>query len=160
MPQLRAITDDDADTLLAIYASTRELELALLPGSDEQRRQFLLTQWTWKATAYRSEHPGADFQMITDGGADVGYLFLAPASDGSLRVVDLAVAGTHRGRGLGTAVLSAILDDADRRGVVVGLHVDTTNPARRLYERLGFTEIDDGAGGDALYVAMERRPLS
>ena len=49
----------------------------------------------------------------------------------------------RKGRGLGTALLVALLDEAQRRGVAhVDLEVKADNDtARRLYERHGFTEI-------------------
>lgn len=52
----------------------------------------------------------------------------------------LAVAEDARGRGIGTALLEAAIDEATRRGAsAVVLEVVDTNPAaRRLYERLGF----------------------
>ncbi|MDW9250051.1 GNAT family N-acetyltransferase [Burkholderia cepacia] len=44
----------------------------------------------------------------------------------------------HQGRGIGEAVLNALLADAARAHVPVSLSVLHGNPARRLYERLGF----------------------
>ena len=49
----------------------------------------------------------------------------------------LAVRAVHRDRGVGTALLSRLLDDVRR----VCLSVDARNPALRLYERLGFVEV-------------------
>ena len=58
-------------------------------------------------------------------------------------VVTLAVDPGHWGQGIGTALLSALVDEAGRRGYTeVLLEVREDNPrARRLYFRHGFTEI-------------------
>jgi [ribosomal protein S18]-alanine N-acetyltransferase len=55
----------------------------------------------------------------------------------------IGVATAAQGHGLGTALLVALLDEAQRRGVAhVDLEVKADNDtARRLYERHGFTEI-------------------
>ena len=41
-------------------------------------------------------------------------------------------------KGIGTEVVNALIEDADRAGQAVTLGVVKTNPALRLYERLGF----------------------
>ncbi|WP_271217052.1 GNAT family N-acetyltransferase [Streptosporangium carneum] len=59
-----------------------------------------------------------------------------------------------QGRGLGSAVLRALLRQTDADGVPVRLNVLQGSPARRLYERHGFTvEVQDPVD-----VYMVRRP--
>jgi ribosomal protein S18 acetylase RimI-like enzyme len=64
---------------------------------------------------------------------DHGYGFVAP------HVPELAIGVTKgaRGRGVGTALLEALLS----RIGPVSLSVETDNPAVRLYERFGFVRI-------------------
>jgi GNAT superfamily N-acetyltransferase len=56
--------------------------------------------------------------------------------------------------GIGTAVLRGLLEQCDRDGVVVRLNVLQGSPARRLYERHGFT-VD---AQDPVDVFMVRAP--
>jgi len=58
-------------------------------------------------------------------------------------VVTLAVDPAHWGRGTGTALLNALLDEAGNRGCAEALlEVREDNPrARQLYVRHGFTEV-------------------
>jgi RimJ/RimL family protein N-acetyltransferase len=42
-------------------------------------------------------------------------------------------------QGIGTSVIQQVLDEARRSGKPVALQVLKVNPARRLYERLGFS---------------------
>lgn len=51
-------------------------------------------------------------------------------------LVYVAVDATRRGRGIGTRLMDAMQDECEGD---VALHVEYDNPARRLYERLGFT---------------------
>ncbi len=55
----------------------------------------------------------------------------------------MAVAPSHQGQGLGALLLSALLDEAARRGQrVVSLEVRADNAAaQRLYERHGFARV-------------------
>lgn len=68
-------------------------------------------------------------------------------------VVDVRVRASWRGRGIGSTAMPDLLGRADRAGVPVHLRVDQTNPARALYERLGFRLVpDDGSGADLVMV--------
>ena len=56
---------------------------------------------------------------------------------------ELGVGVEHdtRGRGVGTALLNQLLDAAETAGLAaVSLSVELENPARRLYQRLGFED--------------------
>ena len=62
---------------------------------------------------------------------------------------DLYVEDSARGHGLGAALVRACVDRARERGARrIELDVNDANePARRLYERLGFTSYVDELGG-------------
>lgn len=53
----------------------------------------------------------------------------------------IAVLPGHQGRGIGSRLLKALIDRARGRYPAVVLTVRDGNPARRLYERFGFTPI-------------------
>lgn len=86
-----------------------------------------------------------------------------PKPDGAYLVSELHVLPEFRGRGIGAAILKHAEEDARKRGTtLMALSTLTTNPARRLYERFGFTVEDEavdpeferitGAAGNVLYV--------
>jgi ribosomal protein S18 acetylase RimI-like enzyme len=51
---------------------------------------------------------------------------------------NIRIAPAWQRRGLGTAIIQDILGEARYDGLPVALRVLKVNPARRLYERLGF----------------------
>lgn len=66
---------------------------------------------------------------------DPGYGYLAD----DIPEITIATAAAYRGRGVGTAVLTALIEEARaRRCPAVCLSVEQDNPATRLYARLGF----------------------
>ena len=80
---------------------------------------------------------------------------MRPAVDGRW-LEHFYVAPGLQDRGLGSAVLRALLERADADGVLVRLNVLHGSAARRLYERHGFTvEVQD-----PIDVYMVRRPGS
>jgi [ribosomal protein S18]-alanine N-acetyltransferase len=82
------------------------------------------------------------YVVATDDDAVVGYAGLAAMPDEAY-VQTIGVAPAHQRRGLGATLLTALLDDAKRRGLPrVGLEVRVDNaPAIALYERFGFIRI-------------------
>lgn len=51
-------------------------------------------------------------------------------------LIYIAVAASQRGKGIGSKLLQRAFDTADGN---IALHVEYDNPAKRLYERMGFT---------------------
>lgn len=92
--------------------------------------------------------------MLCDG-APVGRLWVDASGSRRWRVLDLAVLAERRREGLATAVLGALLEDAESAGAEVALTVERRNAeALRLYRRLGFED----AGGDEVWRSMRCRP--
>jgi GNAT superfamily N-acetyltransferase len=71
--------------------------------------------------------------------------------------VAIAVADGQRGRGVGTRLMCELGDLAQVNGVArLSLSVDSENPARRLYERLGYREV--GRDHDGIRMLSELVP--
>jgi ribosomal protein S18 acetylase RimI-like enzyme len=151
---LRPATPDDREALVAIYRSTREEELALTGWDDSQKAAFIEMQFTAQDRSYRDANPDGRFLVILVDGEPVGRLYVARLAD-ELRVVDLAILPSHRGLGIGSALLADVIAEAQAAGLPIRLHVEPWNPARRLYERLGFVTIDIRG----FYEFMERPPV-
>lgn len=147
---LRPRTADDAGLLLALYAASRQTELALTGWDDEQRRAFLALQLRAREQHRDATRPDADLAMVTLDDTAVGQLDLHRGD--AIEVLEIALIPGLRGRGLGTALLGLVLAEADERSAPTHLHVEDGNPARRLYERLGFAAV----GATGLHIAMER----
>jgi GNAT superfamily N-acetyltransferase len=75
--------------------------------------------------------------------APVGVGLIGQEGDpGWWRVRGMATAPVARGRGIGSAVLEALLDHARARGAA-GVWASVRTPARSLYERAGFVVASD-----------------
>lgn len=81
----------------------------------------------------------------------VGYSTFAAAP--LVNIHDLAVLQSHRGAGIGRALLAAVEAEALKRGACkVTLEVLSGNPARHLYEACGYGDYQlDPATGHALF---------
>ena len=93
---------------------------------------------------FRRRWEVAEVRMITRDGTDVGWL-QSRTESGTLFLAQLFVAPALQRQGIGTAVMNRIMAEAEDANQAVTLGVVKTNPALRLYRRLGFhtTHEDD-----------------
>ena len=72
--------------------------------------------------------------------------------EANLHLIDIALVPERRGEGVGGAILSDLIAEAETLGFPLTLQVDQANPARWLYERLGFRVVE----ARRPYLLMER----
>jgi|SRR5579872_2317607 len=97
-----------------------------------------------------------EVRIITLDDFDVGWLQSSTEDDG-LFIAQLFVERPFQGRGIGTGVMNRLIADAARANQAVVLAVVKTNPALRLYERLGFHIADED--DRKYYMKRDTQPL-
>lgn len=135
-PRRRPVTPADEPFLLALTLDRRADELAGWGWPPPQARAFVESQHALQRRA-RLALPGLEEWVLALDGEPVGHLVLAGTGP-SRRVVEVVVLRAYRGRGLAGAALKEVLTAADAGYQELRLQVEPGNPARRLYERLGF----------------------
>src|SRR5262249_43052791 len=95
-------------------------------------------------TNLRQQWDPVQVRIIMLDGADVGWLQTITQED-ELFVAQIFVDRPFQRRGIGTEVMRCLIDEAARSHQAVCLSVVKINPARRLYERLGFQVVDEDA---------------
>lgn len=143
MYQLRPATEEDFEFLV-------ELDVAAM-------RAYVEATWGFcyeRQRAYiRSSFVPHESQIILVEGEAAGYLYAVQGPEG-LHVVDIKLLPRAQGRGIGGAILRELVRQAEARGLPTRLSVLKVNPARRLYERLGFRVV----GGNEWDFWMRREP--
>ena len=79
----------------------------------------------------------ARHQVILCDGKDVGCLHTDEFSD-HVRLYRIWLLPEYQNQGLGSQVLASLINRADDLGLPLKLTVLRSNPAKQLYERLGF----------------------
>ncbi|MFI6258880.1 GNAT family N-acetyltransferase [Micromonospora zamorensis] len=126
--ELRPASAEDVEAVAELRAVVLRADLERLGRYDEQRvrqrlRDGFAPAYTW---------------VVEVGAAFAGCVALRPAADAHW-LEHFYLAPHLHGSGIGTAVLRALLDRCDRDSTRVRLNVLQGSPARRLYERHGFT---------------------
>jgi ribosomal-protein-alanine N-acetyltransferase len=136
------------------------MKLSDLPGILELEHA-LFGEEAWSELMLHGElaqQPASRHYLVAeDAGAIVGYAGLLAAGT-QADVLTLAVAADHWGRGIGSALLEALLAEAARRGcteVFLEVRIDNVR-AQQLYRRYDFVQIGvrkgyyQPSGADAL----------
>ncbi|HEX8283561.1 MAG TPA: GNAT family N-acetyltransferase [Pyrinomonadaceae bacterium] len=150
--RLRPATEDDYEELVGIYASTREAELAQVTWWDDaQKLAFCRMQYHAQKTEYDARYPDAQHDLILFEGRAAGRLWVG-RDDEEIHMLDVTVLPWAQGRGVGTALIRALTEEARASGKKLRHMVFVMNEgARRLYERLGFVVFEE-VGGTHLHM--------
>jgi GNAT superfamily N-acetyltransferase len=92
-------------------------------------------------------------RVITVSGKDVGWLQIAQTND-AIFLGQFYLTGVFQGKGIGTEVLRMLIEESELSAKAITLGVVKINPARRLYERMGFVVTRE----DQHKVYMRREP--
>jgi ribosomal protein S18 acetylase RimI-like enzyme len=108
-------------------------------------KEYITATWGWDET-FQKEHFASHFdpqksQIIMVNGEDVGELSVQDLVD-ELFLSRILIQPAYQGRGLGTALIQNLQNQAAAKKVPLSLQVLTVNPAYRLYRRLGFQVVE------------------
>jgi len=141
--ELRPVSESDNDFLLFVYASTRADELDQVEWADGQKEMFLRWQFDLQRREYEARFPDADYRVIVVDQQPAGRIWLG-MDDEQLRLLDIALLPDFQNRGVGTALIQRLQNEAERAGKPLRHMVFVlNNNADRFYERLGFKKIED-----------------
>jgi ribosomal protein S18 acetylase RimI-like enzyme len=151
--RLRPERADDRDFRFALFCASRPPEWASLPFPAELLGQLMRQQFEAQTRGYAGQFPNGRFDIVELGGAAIGRIVTDRPGD-RLHLVDIALMPQWRNRGIGTAILEALIAEAIAARVPVRLQVATSNdPSLRLYRRLGFEPLAQ----TPMHIEMERR---
>jgi len=141
---LRPATPADRDFVERTYFDTQRWlieELFGWRGDEVERAKF--------AEFYNE----AETRIIVQDGNDAGWITVE-RDQRSIRLESIYIVATRQRRGIGTLLTRKIMEDAAAAKLPVTLSTAKINPARHLYERLGFVTV----GEDRYKVYMELGP--
>lgn len=106
---------------------------------------LVATIWGWDDQVQRDFHARAfdpdRWQIITDAGVDIG-MFHVEYRPAETYLGRIEIHPNHQGKGIGTRLITTLLNETARKGQDLVLEVLSINyGAYALYQRLGFREV-------------------
>lgn len=147
---LRPCAAQDNPFLYELYCCAREDEISLSALNDAQKDMLLRMQFQAQQQSFRVHDEVSDHRIILVGQKRAGRILVFNLAD-EIRLADIALLPQFRNRGIGASLIRDLQSKAERANVPLSLHVAHTNPAQRLYDRLGFVKI----GNIGAHIRME-----
>jgi ribosomal protein S18 acetylase RimI-like enzyme len=154
---LRPRTGSDQSFLFALYTDARD-DAWSFGWSWDEVRQFLDMQFRAREYSFGISHPAAQSDIVEVDGRAVGRL-LVDRRPHEIQLVDVALLSEHRGMGIGTRLITGLIEEAVLAERPICLQVQRDSRALDLYERLGFVGVTESGAVDpsAMYITMEYR---
>ncbi|WP_189455551.1 GNAT family N-acetyltransferase [Cognatilysobacter bugurensis] len=144
MPESNAISEHRCTLPWSLRAATEDDRAFCWRLHEETMRAYVEATWGWDGPDQRMRFEAAFdpavVRIVEVNGRAAGWLKV-DASGVPVRLLSIAIAPCYQRSGLGTAVIGQVVREA--AGWPVWLQVLKVNPARALYERLGFVLIDE-----------------
>jgi ribosomal protein S18 acetylase RimI-like enzyme len=149
--RLRPERDEDREFRFHLFCRSRLPEWDLVQLDPQVREQLMQHQFHAQTVSYRQQFPFARFDIIELGDEPIGRI-VVDRPPAMLHLVDQAIVPQLRNRGIGSAIMRALMEEARRKRLPLRLKVASSNdPSLRLYLRLGFQPIVT----DPVYIELE-----
>jgi GNAT superfamily N-acetyltransferase len=123
----RAATWDDLEWLEPFYESIM--------------RPYVELTHSWDTIKFRQYFDPKSTKIIQADGIDIGMLQVQNRPE-CIYLGDIQIQSEYRNKGIGTSLIESIIRSASIENKPVQLRVLRGNPARKLYLRLGFKEVE------------------
>jgi len=140
----RSATEADYGFLWAVHQATMKEHIERTSGWDDREQE------TW----FRGRFDSAEMQVVLYNEERVGSISVDREPE-RITLTGIEIAPQYQRRGIGTWLVKRLLAEADAARIPVELRVLKGNPAKRLYERLGFVQV----GEIEMLDAMRRNPV-
>ena len=151
---VRPAAPQDEIFLYELYVAIRGPLFAMAPITPTQREHLLRMQFQAQLSSYTQQFPNSCYHLVLLDSKPAGRLWVAPASDAFL-LVDIAIHPNLQSKGLGTALVQRLQQEAQSAKLPIRSTVDRFNPGSlKFHQRLGFQIVRE----DQLQYYMEWRP--
>jgi ribosomal protein S18 acetylase RimI-like enzyme len=139
---LRPERAEDHGFRFRLFCDSRLPEWYVVGLDPAVREQLMQHQFLAQTMTYRQRFPRARFDIIEFGGEPIGRIVVNRPGT-MVHVIDHAIMPVLRNRGIGTAIMRALMKEAEDARLPVKLKVASSNdPSMKLYLHLGFVPIE------------------
>ena len=125
--QLRPAVQEDYKFLYNLNCSTMRAYVEAIWGWDD----------AWQQRHFQENFKPELSPIIMLHSQDVGLLSVQQDGTGVF-IRSILILPEYQNKGIGNCIISRVIEQAEKQGYPVTLQVLKINPARRLYEKLGF----------------------
>lgn len=122
-----------------LYAAIRGPEFASASIPADQREYLIRMQFQGQLAAYTQTYPNSCYHIVLLDGKPVGRLWVAQTRR-EFHLVDIGVHPSQQKKGIGTALVQRLQQEATTSRLPISSTVNRFNPGSlHFHQRLGFT---------------------
>ncbi|HEY3740762.1 MAG TPA: GNAT family N-acetyltransferase [Bryobacteraceae bacterium] len=136
---VRPALPQDEIFLYELYRAIRGPQFEQTALTPPQREHMLQFQFRAQLSSYTQQYPNSCYHIVLLDSKPCGRLWVAPGQQ-ELHLVDIAMHPSVQSKGVGTALVQRLQQEAQQLRVPITSVVDRFNPGSfRFHKRLGFT---------------------
>lgn len=129
---LRKINDEDFEFLWQLHNAALKEYVTQTWGWDED----------WQRKDFTERFNTADGKIIVINGTDAGFLWVIN-KESETKLASIRLLPEFQNKRIGTQIIQNLIEVARAVNKPLTLHVLKVNPAKNLYERLGFETVEE-----------------
>lgn len=139
---VKKVSAADQEFLYEVYVDSRREEVTLFEWDKLQQDTFLSMQFRAQQAHYEKQYPGAVHEIIYWDEKPIGRI-ITEIRKSEVLLVDISLVTSWQNKGIGTHLISNLQQQAKQIRKPILLHVYQSNPAERLYKKLGFQVLEE-----------------
>ena len=122
-------------------ATAKDLDILDLIHT-ENMKGYVEKVYSWKPTLFRDRFIPHHYQVIKINNQIIGFIKVV-SSETEIYLGEIQIARDYQKQGIGSSLIKSIIRETQANKQKLWLKVLKGNPAKKLYQRLGFTELEE-----------------
>lgn len=106
----------------------------------ENMKKYVEKVYPWNPQLFRNGFFPQDYQVLEINHQIIGFMKLV-SSETEIYLAEIQIIKDYQKQGIGTKLIQSVMQQAQADNKILWLKVIQGNPAKKLYEKLGFTEL-------------------
>lgn len=118
-------------------------DIAILDAIHTQNMKSYVEQlYPWNPQLFRKNFIPHHYDVIEINNSIIGFMKVV-SSENEIYLAEIQIAQDYQKQGIGTNLIQSVIQEAQTNNKKLWLKVLKNNPAKKLYQRLGFIEKEE-----------------
>ncbi len=110
----------------------------------ENMKGYVERNYPWNPQLFRDSFIPHDYQVIEINNQIIGFMKVV-SLETEIYLGEIQIAKDFQQQGIGTSLIQSVIQKAQAKNKKLWLKVLKGNPAKQLYQRLGFTKLEESS---------------
>lgn len=110
----------------------------------ENMKDYVEKNYSWNPQLFRDRFISDEYQVIEIDNIVIGFMKII-SSEAKIYLGEIQISKDFQNQGIGTSLIQSVIQEARSNNKKLWLKVLKGNPAKKLYQRLGFTKLKESS---------------